>query len=753
MEAENQIIKIQHIEEVDTLVLNLIEGVTSYMKNVPREVIHDAIWRSYEFAKAAHDGQMRKSGNPYIVHPVRAAQHLLILKPDIVTIQSCILHDVAEDTERTILDIEKEFWKDVAHICEWLTKLSTIKYRWEERSVGSLRKMLLAMVDDLRVVLVKLADRLHNMKTLQFHPDPKKRERIALETLNIYAPIADRLGIFDFKEALETECFRILYPEEFIRIQNELNALKEEQTLFITKVKDLIHNLIQDALPVIDISYRIKSPYSIYKKMERKNYESVRDLYDLFAIRIITDNIPHCYEVLGMMHNAWTPIPRRFKDYIALPKENGYQSLHTSVVGIFPEFRDQPTEIQIRTPEMHRQAEIWVAAHFEYSETGKSVMSNDTYWVRTIKSILDNAGESPEFLSEMKMNVFSDQIFVFTPKGDIITLPKGSTPVDFAYAIHSELWNHLVIAKANGQVVPLDYALHNGENVQIVTDKNKRPSLTWLSFVKTSRAREVIRQTINREQREQLIEKGRFILQSYLEKNYWRTLDKDLSILKNLDGRILDMKQRDDVLVQLGLLSRKPGSVMKSLHNDVLKALWERRDLLASTAQKTDNTAQKTEAVSQGVTSEQEEIIIGGEKNIPYKIAQCCSPNSSHRIVAYVSHGGVMIHKYDCSSIVNGDFDRCIPSRWSSKPQQGVTFTMEFIVEDKLWVLKKITEILYQMQLNIESLAVATLPNGLGKDTITLRTDDEDYYIYERLIERMKFDVPEFREAKLISMN
>lgn len=218
--------------------------------------------------------------------------------------------------------------------------------------------MLLAMVDDLRVVLVKLADRLHNMKTLQFHPDPKKRERIALETLNIYAPIADRLGIFDFKEALETECFRILYPEEFIRIQNELNALKEEQTLFITKVKDLIHNLIQDALPVIDISYRIKSPYSIYKKMERKNYESVRDLYDLFAIRIITDNIPHCYEVLGMMHNAWTPIPRRFKDYIALPKENGYQSLHTSVVGIFPEFRDQPTEIQIRTPEMHRQAEI-----------------------------------------------------------------------------------------------------------------------------------------------------------------------------------------------------------------------------------------------------------------------------------------------------------------------------------------------------------------------------------------------------------
>lgn len=303
---------------------------------------------------------MRKSGEPYIIHPIQACFLLVHLKPDLVTLQSCLLHDVIEDTDFDRKSIEKHFGSGVALICEGLSKLSAIKYRGEERTIESLRKMLVAMVEDLRVIIVKLADRLHNMQTLDHHPDPKKRERIALETLNIYAPIADRLGIFRMKEMLETECFRILHPEEYTSITNELQALKEEQEYFIGEAKTIIRKMIPESVPLIDISYRIKAPYSIYKKLERKEYTytDTRDLYDLFAIRVITDTIPRCYEVLGFLHNVFVPMPKRFKDYIALPKENGYQSLHTTVVGLFAKIRSQPTEIQIRTPDMHLQAEI-----------------------------------------------------------------------------------------------------------------------------------------------------------------------------------------------------------------------------------------------------------------------------------------------------------------------------------------------------------------------------------------------------------
>lgn len=368
---------------------------------------------------------------------------------------------------------------------------------------------MIAMVDDLRVIIVKLADRLHNMQTLGFHPKPEKQERIALETLNIYAPIADRLGIFTFKEQLENECFQILYPEDYKNITEELAKLEKEQTFFLEKVQETMKKTIGDGIPVNSIGYRVKSPYSIYKKISRKGneYSEVSDLYDLFAVRIITDSVRHCYEVLGILHNAFIPMPRRFKDYIALPKENGYQSLHTTVVGLFPELRSQPTEIQIRTVQMHEQAENGVAAHFAYSESGKSKIAKDSYWVETIKQIIDENKSGGEFMLDMKVNVFSDQIFVFTPKGDIINLPKGSTPIDFAYHIHSDIGNSLAIAKVNGKVVPLDYKLHNGESVSIIRDKNNKPKPIWLSFVATSKAREYIRQFINREEREFFVDK------------------------------------------------------------------------------------------------------------------------------------------------------------------------------------------------------------------------------------------------------
>ncbi len=724
----------------------LIRTVQEYIQ-APPDIVEKTLWDTYIFARDAHHGQMRKSGDPYIIHPIQACFLLIHLKPDLVTLQSCILHDVIEDTDYDRQAIEERFGHEVWLICEGLSKLSAIKYRGEERTIESLRKMLVAMVEDLRVIIVKLADRLHNMQTLDHHPDPKKRERIALETLNIYAPIADRLGIFRMKEMLETECFRILYPVEYTSITKELAVLKEEQDYFIGEAKTIIRKMIPASVPLIDISYRIKAPYSIYKKLQRKDYSysDARDLYDLFAIRIITDSIPRCYEVLGFLHNVFVPMPKRFKDYIALPKENWYQSLHTTVVWLFAKIRSQPTEIQIRTPDMHIQAEIWVAAHFDYSEKGKSVKSADSYWVKTIKDIVEHSMEGGEFMKEMHMNVFADQIFVFTPKGDIITLPKWATPIDFAYAIHSKLGNELVIAKVNGQVVPLDYILHNGESISITTDSHKKPNPIWLSFVKTPKAREHIRQFINREERSFFIEKWRLIMSSYLEKNYGKWLDKELSLLKNIDWKVLDSKDKEDVLVQLGNLSRKPGSILKSINDTVIREFFGEVKPPEKIEKKTF-----TKKVDAPIESY---IIIGKERNIPYKKAQCCNPQSGDKIVWAIGMGVVTIHKFDCENMKKVKLDRRIPAHWSDAKIEGITIEIVLTLRDKKWLLRQLTDIFYHAGLDIQSVRAEKVDAKTVKDYFTLISDEEDFYLYERLVERMKFELPEFIDAELISIS
>lgn len=735
----------------EQLIHEIIETMREYMWARWTPDMEERLYNTYVFARDAHGEQRRKSGEPYITHPLEAAKLLLTLGPDIVSVQSCILHDVIEDTPRTHEDIHKEFGEDVAHICEWLSKLSAIKYRGEERTIESLRKMLIAMVDDLRVIIVKLADRLHNMQTLEFHPDPKKRERIALETLNIYAPIADRLGIFNFKEMLETECFRILHPDEYIKILRELAELKEEQEFFLTEARKMIENVIENKSLILDISYRIKSPYSIYRKLSRKeySYSHARDLYDLFAIRIITKNIPNCYEILWVLHNVFVPMPKRFKDYIALPKENWYQSLHTTVVGLFGNVRSQPTEIQIRTESMHRQAEIWVAAHFEYSESGRSGKSRDSYWVETIKNIALSGDESGVFMNEMKVNVFADQIFVFTPKWDIVTLPKWATPVDFAYSIHSNLGNQLTMAKVNGQVVPLDYQLHNGESVQVITDIHKKPKPIWLSFVKTPKAREYIRQFINREEREYFVEKWRAILAAYLQKNYDYSLDKELSILRNIDGNELDTKKKEDALVQLGNLSRKPSSILRAIHDEIIES-----ELGKKKSELHEPKTPKSKKIEKQ-SHEEVSVIIGRERDIPYKFAQCCAPTHADRkIVWAIGQWIVTIHRYDCENISKIGIDRRIPVRWSNEPEDTkITFVMECDFRDKKWLLLDITKILYNAGVNIKSVSSSDLGNGTVRDRFTLEIDDEDYYIYERIDARMHFEIPELVETRLISMS
>ena len=469
----------------DHVMLDIIEVVKKYNHNQKQEEIYDTLWGTYIFARNAHEGQLRKSWEPYINHPVEAAKILTSIKPDLVTLQACLLHDVPEDTTVTAEMIREVYGDEVANITAGMEKLANpkLRYQWEEQSIGSLRKMFFCMVDDIRIIFVKLADRLHNMRTLSHHPDPKKREKIALETLNIYAPIADRLGLFDFKSELETECFKTLHPIEAHQIIQELNELKESQDVFITQVESMIRELIWPHIPIYSISYRVKSPYSIFKKLDRKDIGHVRDLYDLFAVRIITDNVRHCYEILGDLHSKWKPLPKRFKDYIALPKENGYQSLHTTVVWLISSNRTQPTEIQIRTREMHEHAEIWVAAHFEYSEKGGSVIANDVVWVREIKNILERWEDNTAFFNEMKTQVFDDQIFVFTPKGKVITLPRWASAIDFAYHIHSDVGNHLAFVHINGRNAPIDQPLTNGDVIEIITDSKRQASINWLSLV------------------------------------------------------------------------------------------------------------------------------------------------------------------------------------------------------------------------------------------------------------------------------
>jgi GTP diphosphokinase / guanosine-3',5'-bis(diphosphate) 3'-diphosphatase len=364
---------------------------------------------------------------------------LVDLRPDIYTIQACLLHDVIEDTPVTYDDIVRDFWDQVGKLCLGMEKLSKVRYQWEDRNIGSLRKMFIAMAEDLRVIFIKLSDRLHNMRTLKYHPNKEKRERIAMETLNIYAPIADRLSLFNIKNALEEECFKILDYESYKKIRKELIELQESIDIFSADAAKAIKDVLDEEwINIYTIDYRVKSIYSIHKKMQKKWLDSVKGLYDLFGIRIIVNDIETCYRVLWIIHWYWTPLPNRFKDYIALPKPNGYKSIHTTIIWFLKNFRQQPTEIQIKTFEMKEYSEIWVAAHFEYKERGSKI-AKDIDWVNELREMTESLWNT-ELISSINIDVFKDRIFVLTPKWDTINLSHGSTPIDFAYAIHSDLW-------------------------------------------------------------------------------------------------------------------------------------------------------------------------------------------------------------------------------------------------------------------------------------------------------------------------
>ena len=609
-----------------------------------------------------------------------------------------------------------------------MEKLSKVRYTWEDRSIGSLRKMFIAMAEDLRVVFIKLSDRVHNMKTLKFHPNKDKRERIALETLNIYAPIADRLWLFWLKNSLEEECFKILHPKAYKTLKKELKELKESSDLFMTHVESEIQILLKkEWITDYKLDYRIKSMYSIYKKIQKKWLENTKSLYDLFGIRVIVKNVEECYRVLWLIHNKWSPLPNRFKDYIALPKMNWYKSLHTTVIWLLKKNQKQPAEIQIKTQEMMEYAEIWVAAHFEYKEKGSKI-AEDINWVTDLKDLTENL-ENTDFMTSLKIDVFNDRIFVFTPNGDSINLPAGSTAIDFAYYLHSDLWDHISVAKVNSKVYPLDKELQNGDLVEIVIDKTRKPNPFWLSFVKTSKARTRIKYFLKQEDKDLHRERWREVMNRFLEKTWVGTLDKDLSLLATIDSKNLTSDWRWQLLEQVWNFSITPSNLMRRILRS--SKMW--LEILQKNKKKAVEFKKPTE------TEGKKNIIVWWDDALKYKLCYCCRRRIPAQIVGHInSKSQITIHNRECSVLGNVNRDRLLTAyiEWEESNVLTAKIGLEFINE--LWILNNITQVIFEMKISIEWLDHERLKNWNNHLHLTINVLDYDYLIVDRLIERIK---------------
>lgn len=721
--------------KIDKKVESIIRKVKKYMTGYTPNHIHEQIWNAYIYARDAHEWQMRKSWDPYIIHPVEATDILLSLQPDLHTIQACLLHDVIEDTPRTRQDIEDEFWDEVAFLCEWLAKLSNVRYKWKEREIGSLRKMFIAMAEDLRVIFVKLSDRLHNMQTLKYHPKPEKREKIALETLNIFSPIADRLGLYNLKNSLDEECFKILHPKEYKNIAKQLKTLEESSKAFMRDAKKEIIKVLWDDIQNFEIDYRVKSMFSIYKKMQKKWLTDIKNLYDIFGIRIIVKDLSDCYKTLGIIHNKWSPLPYRFKDYIALPKPNGYKSIHTTVVGLLKQHRQQPTEIQIKTYEMKQYSDIWVAAHFEYKERW-SVVSKEVDWVKELKEVAQNL-EDNDFMGSLKIDLFKNRIFVFTPKWDLINLPHGSTPVDFAYYLHTDLWDHLSIARVNEKVHPLDQELHNGDRVELVIDKNKKPNPFWIWFVKTAKAKNAIKWFLKKEDKDIHRERGRDLINKYLKKLWHEWLDKDMTLLKSLNGRVYSQEERWQLLEQVGNLSLNPNSIIK-------KIIASNQLIFDRIEEKKQDEVVELEDINENKNTDEVEhkswdIIIGWESNLDYKRCYCCRRKLPLEIVAHINaFWKFTIHRRDCKILKWVNKDRLLPAYLDGTQDEELSYHINIVFKNTTGILKILTEIIFSMQIDIDEILSKKLWNMYMSFDLKLKVQNHDFMVIDRFVERLQ---------------
>ncbi len=690
---------------------SIIKAVQRYQPNANVGLMR----RACDLACEAHKGQTRVSGEAYIVHPLHVAQILTQLHIDDITISAALLHDVVEDTTYTLEQMEEMFGYEVAMLIDGVTKLGRIEYKSkEEQQLENYRKMFLAMAKDIRVIMIKLADRLHNMRTLKFMREDKQK-RIARETIEVYAPLANRLGISNIKWELEDLCLRYLEPETYYDLVESVNQKRRERQAFIDEAIEQIREKLSEASIDAEINGRAKHFYSIYKKMKRDN-KDISEIYDLSAIRVLVHSVKDCYGVLGIIHAMWKPIPGRFKDYIAMPKSNGYQSLHTTVMT-----KGAPLEIQIRTMAMHQVSEFGIAAHWKYKETGKSVgagsdMDQKMSWLRQMVSLQQELSDSREYFEALKVDVFSDEVFVFTPKGDVVNLPKGSIPIDFAYRIHTEVGHHCVGAKVNGKIVPLEYKLKNGDIVSVVTNKaNNGPSRDWLNIVASSETRSKIRSWFKKEKREENIERGREMLVQEAKHLGYNPKDVVRDERLRMVAAKLNIQNEEDLLASLGYGGiAMPGILTKliELHKDAIRENTppDISKLLSKMKQSQKGNARKS---SHG-------ILVEGESGFLVRLAHCCKPIPGDPITGYITRGrGVSVHRSDCQNVINDtNFSRMIEVTWDVGLDKTYTVELEILCNDRNGILAEILAVPTEMKFNIHS--VNANPNRGNKTTNVL---------------------------------
>ncbi|MBI5411746.1 bifunctional (p)ppGpp synthetase/guanosine-3',5'-bis(diphosphate) 3'-pyrophosphohydrolase [Candidatus Peregrinibacteria bacterium] len=675
--------------------------------------------KAYEFAKEAHKGQMRMSGAAYIQHPLESTKILLSLRPDEDSMVACMLHDVLEDTPVSMETIEKEFGPSVMPLVLGMMKLGKVHYHGQERQIENLRKMFLSMSKDIRVVLIKLADRLHNMRTIEYIAEDK-RKRIAEETLMIYIPIATRLGIYHMKNELEDLCFKVLAPQEYKRITGELAELtKIQEAIVRTCKKNLGRVLAEEGIEAI-FHGRIKHPYSIYRKLRRKNKNYVNELHDVVAMRIIVKDEPTCYRVLGVVHKHWTPLSHRFKDYIAVPKGNGYQSLHTTLVGFCPKITNQPVEVQIRTTAMDQAAEIGIAAHWQYEEVGGrsiAVPDDKLRWVQSLVNLHETLKNNEEFVESLNVDIFKDRIFVLTPEGDVRDLPVNATPVDFAYAIHTEVGNRCKAAKVNGKIVPLDYALKNGEIVEIITANVDSPNRYWLSFVVTAGAKNKIKAWLNSQNKESTVQLGKELINAQLKRFNLPLLDNSYSILKEYEGRKLSLSEREEMIEKIG-----NGSVNVVT---VIKKLFPEERLMKKSSKEDLAKHVLPENIQLDVDSQ---VLITGEKGYTTQIATCCMPSVHDEIIGYVTRGrGVTIHRKNCKVLKGNEKQRLVKASWASKDVSEYVVKLCLERRSRVGLLRDVADLFASNNLPIIDIEnVKEEHSDTGKMLITVSVKDLD---------------------------
>ncbi len=657
---------------------------------------------AYEYANSAHAGQLRCSGESYISHPLGVASLLAELELDTVTIVAGILHDVVEDTSVTLEDIQSKFGDEVALLVDGVTKLNRLEFHSkEEQQAENLRKMFLAMAKDIRVILIKLADRTHNMRTLE-HLSPEKQEEIARETIEIYAPLAHRLGIYKIKWELEDLSFRFINRRQYYYLVEKLAKKRREREEFITQSKDVLQGKLQEAGIRADIQGRPKHLYSIYTKMREQN-KDFHEIYDLTAVRVLVDSIKDCYGALGIVHTLWKPIPYRFKDYIAMPKPNMYQSLHTTVVC----GKNELLEVQIRTWEMHRTSEYGIAAHWKYKEKPKDDMEFDEKlsWLRQLLEWSQDFGDAHDFMEHLKIDLFTDEVFVFTPKGDVIDLPAGSIPLDFAYRIHTDIGHRCIGAKVSGRLVPLNYKLKTGDIVEVMTAKQGTPSRDWIKMVKSSPAKSKIRSWFKKEKREENIVKGKEILERELKKN---NIEPHLVLKESLleeIGKRFNLLSEEDVYAAVGYGGVSFHQVISKLKDEYRKSLPE-EDQLSAPAFKPE-LKKPSKKASGGVKVE-------GISNLLIRFAKCCSPVPGDEIVGFITRGrGVSIHRQDCLNLKdklreaaeNGKGDRLLDVSWEDNTEvHSYTVEIDIMAMDRPDLLMELMNVLADKKVNITAV-------------------------------------------------